>query len=228
MTLAEFQDIERSVKAAKKKWTDERTRPWRKRIDDSQTPAPDFLPPISALPVPLISSLMLPEHQNALLKSLHFAEDRTLKTSEAQRIIQRSAEADDFKFFIRLGKVLDHDPFEPGSVFEDLGKLRLLLLAEWTRKGPGLRRFPRPWEMSTPSARTPLCLFTDPALVRYCCYRLGAARGVWIERAVEKHSAIIVKTRQRLGLKSAKHKLVRHVTRNSADELEFFGKSPRH
>ena len=153
--------------------------------------------------------------QNQLLGDLHLESHRKLSTPKAQEVIQASAASDDFDFFIRLGKVLSQKAFE-------IDALVFLLVREWTERRKGISSFYRPFLFTGPRPDAPLCFFTDPALVQYCCFRLPLTPpGYSPASAFAEYQWSIPKTARRLGLKGASRKLVRKVSKKPNGQLLF-------
>ena len=159
--------------------------------------------------------------QNYLLGAMLRKEKRSLTGDDAWRVLSNAATADDFGFFIRLGRVLGEEPFDMHSTnFEPLIKL---LIYDWVgrrviREGFDVTlRYSRSRTLNRANDATPLCFFTDTAITQYCALKLGYVRANKPLASVvaENHQAWTRLRNRVLQLKPASKKLIRSVSMKS-------------
>lgn len=117
------------------------------------------------------------------------------------QIIYQAAQEPDITFFKRLGRNLsDKKGRRPDLDWNDCENIACLLVDFWIGRPDTHPNFP------------PLCFFTDQALADWCGFALDT-------NSDNRNFSAVRKWRQRLGLKHAKTRLIKSVTRAANGEI---------
>jgi hypothetical protein len=115
-------------------------------------------------------------------------------------LIHRAAQANDVRFFIRLGKVLQSSKHRLEVDWTRVDTILLLLVQNWCEGN------------DYHSALPPLCFFSDQALADFCSTALGREPG-------NPSSGAIRQWRLRLGLKQYPQRIIRETIVTGSDIL---------